>query len=64
MNSIEQYNQMIDSLTERGFYKRLKPGMTVGVRENLEVKNLELNEVLELLKLLALKFMMNLKTYK
>ncbi len=25
MNSIEQYNQMIDSLTERGFYKRTNP---------------------------------------
>ena len=22
MNSIDQYNQMIDSLTERGYYKR------------------------------------------
>ena len=54
MNSINQYNQMIDSLTERGYYKRKKYSLaglaldigTAGIKKAVPFVKQKLNEII------------------
>jgi hypothetical protein len=54
MNSIDQYNQMIDSLTERGYYKRKKYNLaglaldigTAGIKKAVPFVKQKLNEII------------------